>query len=33
VSDLARKNLLFLRGRRLTLSPQFFALARAAEVG
>jgi CRP-like cAMP-binding protein len=33
VSDLSRKNLLFLRGRRLTLSPQFFAMARAVEVG
>jgi CRP/FNR family cyclic AMP-dependent transcriptional regulator len=33
VSDLARKNLLSLRGRRLTISPGFFALARAAEAG
>jgi len=33
VADLARKNLLTLQGRRLTLSPGFFALARAAEIG
>jgi len=33
VSDLARKQLLSLRGRRLTLNPGFFALARASEVG
>jgi CRP-like cAMP-binding protein len=31
VADLARQGLLSLRGRRLTLMPRFFALARAAE--
>jgi len=31
VADLARQGLLTLRGRRLTLMPGFFALARAAE--
>jgi CRP-like cAMP-binding protein len=33
VADLARRNLLSLQGRRLTLTPGFFALARAAEFG
>ncbi len=31
VADLARQELVALRGRRLTLMPRFFALARAAE--
>jgi len=31
VADLTRQGLLTLRGRRLTLMPSFFALARAAE--
>jgi CRP-like cAMP-binding protein len=31
VADLARRELVALRGRRLTLMPRFFVLARAAE--
>lgn len=33
IGDLARKNLVSLRGRRLTLFPGFFALMQACEVG